>query len=260
MKQKYLQEVRKKMFWKFSAVEIEDVLEDVDTYFAEASKEGISDEQFVKCYGTPQQLVAELMELQSVSSQQKNRQVFSKVTYVVLSILCMILFALFLKQEVAVLFNMILGAALMWFLSGCRYNVKRNVDKSKKNTGVCLQAIFWTICIAMQLCAMFLVPFWVESVPNAKEIGPVLNSVIQASILIMSIAFIVCMKGMLNGNVHMFFTSIGYASLGYSLYLYTEHLKRLVDLENLSFVFYPCFFSAIIQLVFWKFGNYSGQA
>lgn len=250
MKQKYMQEVRKKMFWQFSADEIEEVLGDIDIYFEEAAKEEISNEQFVKCYGTPQELVAELVDLQSISCKQKIRQIFLKIAYLVFCVLGIILTAIFCKQEVAVLFNLILCAALLWFISGCRYSFKNNVNNTKKNRGLFLQILFWTICIAMQLCALFIVPFLLEKVQNVMEFGPILYLVIYVCILILGVVTIICIKKVLNGNVNMFILVIESISLLYSLYLYSVHIKYLTSLENASFVFYPCVFAVIILLAF----------
>lgn len=57
MKQKYLQEIRKRMFWRFKGSDIREVLEELDMYFETAEEEGLTQEQFVDRYGAPRDLV-----------------------------------------------------------------------------------------------------------------------------------------------------------------------------------------------------------
>ncbi len=252
MRQKYLREVQKKMFWRFTNAEIKEVLNDVNLYFKEASNEGFTDEKFVERYGTPDELVNELLETQESNSRNRIKNVIFKISYIILSIILIILSSLFLEQVLSSGINMMIIIPLIWVLSGNGYNLLNDSSNKNAKRNIYLQILFWSVCVILQLFVIFLLPHLFRSVSDIETVGIYVYVILYAIVLVAIGILVLCLNKMLHGDAFMFYLLIEVLSLVYSLLLCGEWLRRIDNLTNLFFIFIPCIYGAIMLLICWK--------
>lgn len=143
MKQKYLQEIRKRMFWRFKGSDIREVLEELDMYFETAEEEGLTQEQFVARYGAPRDLVREMMETQAIPAKEQSRNLLRKFLGMICAVVLMAVSYFCIGVEAAPWVGIVFLAMLIWSLSVCNYYLGRSKEVSDRKR--CKQQVFSSI-------------------------------------------------------------------------------------------------------------------
>lgn len=252
MKQKYLQEIRKRMFWRFKGSDIREVLEELDMYFETAEEEGLTQEQFADRYGAPRDLVREMMETQAIPAKEQSRNLLGKFFGMICAVVLMVVSYFCIGVEAATWVGIVFLAMLIWSLSGCNYYLGRSKEVSDRKRAFLISQIgFWSVAILLQIGTLWVIPDLCEKAVEPKVAGKCLYYGIIAVIVIGMALLIPCAWKLFRGKAHQFFIVMELLSLICSVILHLKHLKRMEDISTMAFVCTPCIVTAVVLLCFW---------
>jgi len=252
MKQKYLQEIRKRMFWRFKGSDIREVLEELDMYFETAEEDGLTQEQFVDRYGAPRELVREMMEAQAIPAKEQSKNLLGKLLGIICAVVLMLISYFCMGAEVMVGIGIVLLAMLIWSLSGCNYYLGRSKEVSGRKSAFLISQIgFWSVAILLQMGTWWVVPDLCEKAVEPKGVGNYLSFGINTVIAICTVLLIPCAWKLFRGRTYLYFTVMELISMICSAILYLKHLKRMEDISTMAFVCTPCIVTAVVLLCFW---------
>ena len=252
MKQKYLQEIRKRMFWRFKGSDIREVLEELDMHFETAEEEGLTQEQFVARYGAPRELVREMMEAQAIPAKEQSKNLLGKLLGMICAVVLIVVSYFCMGMQAATGMGMVLLAVFIWILSGCGFYLgKAKAVSGRKSAFLISQIGFWSVAILLQMGTWWVVPDLCEKAVEPKGVGNYLSFGINTVIAIGTVLLIPCAWKLFRGRTYLYFTVMELISMICSAILYLRHLKRLEDISAMAFVCTPCIVTAVLLFCFW---------
>lgn len=251
MKEKYLLDMKKAMFWHFSSSEIRDTLEELNEHFESAYHSGLTDDEIIREYGLPQMAAKELREERNPVEKRRRRAVTVKGLLLVVCALSIIFSFSVLPFSPASHAFVLFGSVFIWFLAGnhCVAGVLA-LTKEKKDAFLKGQMMILGVVLLLHVCTLGLVPGIIR---NAME--PVAGEYILLAVYaIAGVLFVETasfLRKMLQGNVAMFFLAVQSISIISGLFLYIDFLKRIDEIgRGTEFVLTPYFGCLPVLLIY----------
>lgn len=230
MREKYLLKIKNAMLWRFRPAEIRTTLTDINAYFESALQEGLSEEEIIRQYGKPQTVVQELQKEMELSERKHPNTMPAKYVLLAFCALAFLLSWKFCSFQLAANLSVIWTSIFLWFCTGndCILGIL-SMTTAQKHYFWIWQGILLLFYLILQSGTFFLQSIVIQkNIPYSASLGNGIRISIYIILAVLFLAAIYFLKGMLQGNIYLFFTLIQTIALilGVLSYYY-DFLRRL---------------------------------
>lgn len=231
MREKYLLKIKNAMLWHFRPAEIRTTLTDINAYFESALQEGLSEEEIIRQYGNPQTVVQELQKEMGIPERKHPNTMPAKWGLLAFCALAFLLSWRFCSFQLAANLSVVWTSIFLWFCTGndCILGILSMTTAHKHFFWKC-QSILFLFYLILQNGAFFFQSIVIQnSIPYSASLGNGIRISIYVILAVLILAAIYFLKGMLQGNIYLFFTLIQTISLILGVLSYYYDFLRRFD-------------------------------
>lgn len=242
MKEKYLLDVGRAMFWHFGAKEIRETLRELSEFFDLAAEDGLSEEQVIMQYGDAKQFAAGLRGKRDPVENKRRRSVAVKIFGLMGLMLAIWIVAGTFSVSATAAGITILGPAFVWLCSGSNSLLEIvTVTEKKKRIYYKLQTAVVLLYTVFQFFTGWVIPNSITFkivMEHPVLFGRGITILIYCSMAVTVCIIIYAFRAMQRGNIIMFFIIIQGIALVGGLLVYNDFLRRF-STGDIRFLLWP---------------------
>lgn len=254
IQEKFLIATKNAMFWNFSSHDITETLKDLKHNFQDARKNGISDDEMINEYGSPEN-VAESLKAEISGQKQKNAIYRSKMSLLILCVIAMFVSLFALPVRLSSCAIILVAAVFIWFFSGSNLMIGIcDSSTADKTIFSFMQTGILVLVILLHIVSFKIIPTLVKT----SQILFFEKYFMPLTYLLIAVLFVFTLYSLFKittGKTSMFFITMQNISLISSLFAYIEHLKSadtlIIAAKSYTFnAYFICLLTMIPFLIY----------